>query len=295
MPVGLYGGVVKLVLGGVGSPDPLFHSPFLVEHDLVGHPLLERSALAALASRLPRASIEISHPEAPVVAGADYKGVFLEDADPHEAVMTLPGRRQSVFLLHVEADDEYAGLVSTVLDAVQGLCGVDPGDVTAREGYVFLAGDRAVTSAHVDHECNVLMITEGTKRVWLAEVGDPAGERALEALHSGRYGACDARPASLRSFDLVPGQGVFIPPRAAHYVENGPGACIAMSAVFQTRRVQAERPVYAWNARLRRLGLTPTPPDRSPWRDRLKQDSFRVATTLKSLRHRTTESVSPPA
>ncbi len=98
------------------------------------------------------------------------------------------------------------------------------------------------------------------RRDSIAPVGDPEGEIALEALHSGRYGSCDARPTTMRAYELGPGQGIFIPPRSAHFVENGPGPCTALSVVFLHRLTKGEVSVHAWNARLRRMGLTRSHP-----------------------------------
>ncbi|MEZ5230194.1 MAG: hypothetical protein R2710_27080 [Acidimicrobiales bacterium] len=265
-----------LRLSGDGSPDPAFLSAFTVEHSLVGHPLLQSHAIAALAGRLPAGSIEVGGDQGAVIAGLDYERRLLTD-DAEQAVLDLAHQHRSLYFYDIETDAEMAPLVAELIEAGRLLLGVDRDDMVSEEGYLFIAGETAVTSAHVDHECNFLLVTEGHKRVWLAPVGDPEGEIALEALHSGRYGTCNAKPSDMRPYDLGPGDGIFIPPRSAHYVENGPGPCTALSVVFLHRQTRDEVPVYAWNARLRRLGLSPTVPGESPWRDRLKRDSFNTA------------------
>ncbi len=275
--------VVPIVSPSAGArPDPGFLTPFTVEHDLVGHPLLELGALAELARRLPEGRIELGSVDAPPVAGLDYEGSTVA-GDAGDAVLGLEGQHRSLYFYNIETDPTYGTFVGAVLDEVIALLGVDEADVVSREGYLFIAGDTAVTSAHVDHECNVLLVTEGHKRVWLAPVGSPAGEVALEALHSGHYGTCATLPDAMVPYDLEPGQGVFIPPRAAHYVENGPGRCTALSIVFLHRGTRDEVPVYAWNARLRRLGLEPTPPGRSPLRDSAKRRSFALLKTIRGV------------
>jgi len=265
-----------LSLADRGTPHPEFLECFTVEHSLVGHPLLEWEAIAALAGRLPAGSIEIGGDQSAVVAGLDYERRML-DGDATAAVLALEHQGRSLYFYDVETDPEMAPLVDGLIDSGVSLLGVDRADVMSREGYLFISGGTAVTSAHVDHECNFLLVTSGTKRVWIAPVGDREGEIALEALHSGRYGSCGSKPAGMELYELGPGEGIFIPPRAAHYVENGPGPCTALSVVFQHRMTQAEVPVYAWNARLRRVGLTPTPPGASARRDQLKRRSFTLA------------------
>ena len=103
-----------------------------------------------------------------------------------------------------------------------------------------VGGGSATTSAHVDFECNFLLVTEGRKRVYIADVPDEQGELALEAMHSGLYGTCGEIPSPMTAFDLAPGEGVFLPPRAAHYVENGPDPCTALSVVFFHRNSQRQ-------------------------------------------------------
>lgn len=256
-----------------GEPHPEFLECFTVEHPLVGHRLLEWGAIASLAGRLPDRSIEVGGDQSAVVAGLDYKRRWLE-GDAEAAVLALENQERSLYFYDVETDPEMAPLVKELIDSGLTLLGVDRSDVMSEEGYLFISGGTAVTSAHVDHECNFLLVTSGTKRVWIAPVGDPEGEIALESLHSGRYGTCGSKPSGMELYELGPGEGVFIPPRAAHYVENGPGPCTALSVVFLHRMTKDEVPVYAWNARLRRLGLTPKAPGTSPRRDRLKRRSF---------------------
>ncbi len=265
-----------LSVGDRGTPHPQFLECFTVTHTLVGHPLLEWTSIAALAGRLPAGSIEIGGDQSAVVAGLDYQRRMLE-GDAEAAVLALEDQGRSLYFYDVETDTEMAPLVLGCIDSGRALLGVDRSDVMSEEGYLFISGGTAVTSAHVDHECNFLLVTSGTKRVWIAPVGDPEGEIALEALHSGRYGSCGSKPAGMELYELGPGEGIFIPPRAAHYVENGPGPCTALSVVFQHRMTQDEVPVYAWNARLRRLGLTPTAPGTSARRDALKRRSFTLA------------------
>ena len=219
-----------LRLAGGASPDPEFLTPFRVEHALVGHPLLQREAIASLADRLGPGHIEVGSDSDAIVMGLDYQRQLL-DGSASAAVRALENEGRSLYFYNIESDAQAAPLVEELIEIGRGFLGVEQADIVSKEGYLFISGDTAVTGAHVDHECNFLLVTQGHKRVWIASVGDPEGEIALEALHSGRYGACGARPQTMHAYELEPGQGVFIPPRAAHYVENGPGPCTALSVV----------------------------------------------------------------
>lgn len=241
---------------------------FAVTHSLSDLDLLSHESVVALADRLPAGSAEPGLVGIVAEGGLDYEPAAMTDAGP--AVRDLDGRDASVYLYNVERDASYGSLINDVLADVSQTLGMSDTDIVHHEGYVFLTGGSATTSAHVDHEYNFLLVVRGHKRVFIADVPSEEGERALEAMHSGGYGSCDAVPASGTMFEIGPGEGVFIPPRGAHYVENGPGPCAALSVVFGTASLQAEARVYRVNAALRRLRMNPTSPGVSPVRDRSK-------------------------
>jgi hypothetical protein len=242
---------------------------FRVRHSLSELALLSPDGVVALADRLPAESAEPGLVGLVAEGGLAYAPNPMTDAGP--AVRDLVGKDASVYLYNVEQDDDYGRLIGDVLDEVSHKLAMDDGDIVHHEGYVFLTGGTATTSAHVDHEYNFLLVVRGHKRVFIADVPSPQGERALEAMHSGGYGACAEVPSSGTLFEIGPGEGVFIPPRGAHYVENGPGPCAALSVVFATKELRAEAKVYRTNAFLRRFGLNPRSPGSSPGRDRAKE------------------------
>ena len=63
-------------------------------------------------------------------------------------------------------------------------------------------------------------------------------------------------------------------------MHNGPGVSISFSAGFLTRSWDRKAGIRAVNRRLRRRGLRPAPLGRSPWRDALKYQAFRLARKL---------------
>lgn len=252
---------------------------FEVTHDLAEHPLLSSDAILALADRLPPGSAEPSLFGLVARDGLDYRPPPMVDAGP--ALAELDGREESLYLYNIERDPEVGPLALGTLRDTYPQLGVDPRAVTKEEAYVFLSGGPSTTSAHVDHELNFLLVLRGRKHVFIADVPSREGELALEALHSGRYGSCASVPASGREFDIGPGQGVFIPPQAAHYVINGDEPCAALSIVFATTALERQSEVYAANAVIRRLGMNPSPPGARPFVDRAKSGGIGVARALK--------------
>ncbi len=254
---------------------------FKVTHDLADHPLLTGAAIRSLAERLPPGSAEIGGGHLVAEGGLDFEAKPRVDAGP--ALDALEGKSQSLYLYNVERDPEMAELISQVLADVYRRTGVDPAKVTKEEGYLFLTGGPTITSTHVDHEYNFLLVLRGRKRVFLSGVPSIEAERALERMYSGGYGTCDRVPAEGVVFDVGPGEGIFIPPRSAHYVVNADEPCAALSVVFGTEALEQESAVYWANARLRRIGLRPGPVGRHRTLDRVKAQAVTLARYVRSL------------
>lgn len=252
---------------------------FAVTHSLVENDLLSPDGVVALADRLPAESAEPGLVGLVAQGGLDYEATPMLDAGP--AVRALAGKPASLYLYNVERDPLFGSLLREILAGVSGRLGMGMDHIVNHEGYVFLTGGPAVTSAHVDHEYNFLLVVRGRKRVFIADVPSAEGERALEALHSGGYGACDGVPSSGSVFEIGPGEGVFIPPRGAHYVENGDEPCAALSVVFATEGLHNEARIYRANALLRRLGLKPSPPGDSAIVDGAKSSFAHAAMAIR--------------
>jgi hypothetical protein len=256
-----------------------FQNGFAVQHTLAELELLNPAGVQDLADRLPPGSAEPGRSGLVAEGGLGYIRGPMTDAGP--AVRALPGKNASVYLYNVEQDPEYGHLIRRILGEVSHKLGMAESDIKTHEGYVFLTGGAATTSVHVDHEYNFLLVVRGHKRVFIADVPSEEGERALESMHSGGYGTCDSIPTSGTMFEIGSGEGVFIPPRAAHYVENGPGPCAALSVVFSTAELEAEAKMYRTNALLRRVGFDPKSPGVSPKFDQGKRLFADVAMTIR--------------
>jgi hypothetical protein len=80
----------------------------------------------------------------------------------------------------------------------------------------------------------------------------------------------DEVPPRSNTFVMAPGDGVYMYPWVPHWVENGPAAAISLSITFRTRRSERHERVQLLTRRLRRLGLSPTPPGDSALLDHAK-------------------------
>jgi hypothetical protein len=203
--------------------------------------------------------------------------------DAAEALDDLEGTARSLYLYHVERDPAMAALISEILAEAYGQTSLDPAQVVKEEGYLFVTGGPTITPVHVDHECNFLLVLRGAKKVFLSEVPSVEAERALEKMYSGGYGTCARVPDRGVLFDVAAGEGIFIPPRSAHYVVNEDEHCAALSVVFSSRSLERESAVYRANAVLRRIGLHPGPVGRHRAADTGKSLAVATARRVRSL------------
>jgi hypothetical protein len=60
-------------------------------------------------------------------------------------------------------------------------------------------------------------------------------------------------------------------------VQNSNNVSVALSVTYELRSVDRIQELRRFNRQLRALGLTPTPPGRSPWRDEIKLATCRAA------------------
>src|SRR4051794_13714840 len=249
--------------------------PFAVRHQLLEHPLLSLEALAELADRLPRASIERHRADLAVVTPG---GAPELEGPPSQTVREIDTANAWMVMWYVEQDPEYRALLDACLDQVEQLVGSRRGGMERRRGYIFISAPNATTPVHVDPEQNLLLQIRGRKEMNLGRFADPADHRAeLERYFDGGNRNLDRMPDLERRFVMDPGDGVYVYPFAPHWVRNGPTPSISLSITFRTPADLRAEHVEHVNARLRRLHLSPSPPGASRWRDGVKAGAFAAA------------------
>jgi ribosomal protein L16 Arg81 hydroxylase len=151
-----------------------------------------------------------------------------------------------------------------------------------RKAYLFLSAPGATTPAHFDPEQNLLLQIRASKEFSVGRFTDPSQRQAeLDRYFDGGHRNLDRMPELEETFPMGPGDGVYVPPFAPHWVHVGAHASISLSITFRTRASLEMERVSHFNARMRRLHLSPRRPGISPSRDRLKAS---VIETLGALR-----------
>lgn len=258
--------------------------PHKLVHRLGDHSLLDIEALAALAERLPQAAIEYNRADQPI--GVDGKpaptGVPIG-----ETIRNIASSGSWAVLKNVEQDSAYAALLAALLAELRPAIEAKTGRMLKTQAFIFISSPNAVTPYHFDPEHNILLQVRGSKVMTQFPAGDPrfAPDRVHESYHTG--GARELRwsddlAEGGTEFPLGPGEALFVPVMAPHFVRNGPESAVSLSITWRSDWSFAEADARAFNGLLRRLGMNPRRPGRWPSRNRAKALGWRVLRKLRA-------------
>jgi hypothetical protein len=275
--------------------DTEFRQNFPNQGFKIGHRLCDEAAfqlprLVELAKRLPENLVE--YYSGGVSVGQRNKGYPKTGLSVVETVRRIEESGSWMVMKNVEVDAEYNGFLRTLLD--EWYREIDPrqrellrGDCHREHAFLFISSPNSVTPYHLDDEHNFLLQIRGTKQVSMWDpsdrevVSEPEMESQLEFFHDANYERYlpyqEAFQTRARVFELNPGEGLHFPFGAPHWVKNGSQVSISFSITFRSGLSERLAKIYFVNKRLRRIGLTPTPPARSQWRDSLKSGAFQAA------------------
>jgi hypothetical protein len=246
---------------------------FMIQHRLTDHPLLRLPRLIELARSLPEPQCEYNSGDLPV--SQDYLSTPRTGLSALQTLAQIEQCHSWMVLKNVEHDPQYAALLDQCLQqlAVQTETAA-PGMLHA-EGFIFVSSPGSITPYHMDPEHNFLLQVQGSKRVTVFDGADRSilSEEQLESFHAGAHRNMQFRDEFAprgELFELTPGNGLYIPVTAPHWVANGPSVSISLSITFRTLSASNQAGVYRVNAWLRRRGFAPVPPGRSAWRDAVK-------------------------
>ncbi|MCB2067883.1 MAG: cupin-like domain-containing protein [Erythrobacter sp.] len=256
-----------------------------LEHDLIEHPLLELDALAMLGESLPAASVEYNRGDLPI--GVDGKpgsnGLTIGDT-----IRGIATSNSWAALKNIEQNPAYAALLHELIDEMRDVIEPRTGEVLSTQGFVFVSSPGAVTPYHFDPEHNVLLQLRGSKAMTVFPAGDArfAPDTVHEAYHTG-----GARELHWRdefadfglTFQLQPGDALFVPVMAPHFVQNGDAPSISLSITWRSEWSYAEADARAFNHLLRRHGMEPRAPRRWPASNMAKAIGARIARRIPGL------------
>jgi hypothetical protein len=258
--------------------------PLALRHGVTEEQGFGAAALVEVAARIPASWVTgyVSRDQV-----LDRNLVRIE-APARELVSGIATNGVRLTLYHVEHVSPYRELLHDHLDGWEAMTGEREGGTTKRTANVFLGAPGAIVPAHFDRHHNVLLQVRGTKTLtvgWFADAARTRRETERE-FDQGHHGIADLPPETV-TFELGPGDGVYIPAYAFHWVVGGPEVSVALSCGWSTATTQRAEEVHQANARLRRLGIPTRPPGRSATVDASKALLFRSAQRLHAVRQRT--------
>ena len=257
--------------------------PHKLPHGLDSHPLLELEALADLAKRLPPEFIECNLGNQPI--GVDRVPEQLRE-QVADTILNIGEAGCWVGLRNVEQQPEYAALLAELLEEMKPVIERKTGTMMNLQSFIFITSPGGVTPFHFDPEHNILLQVRGSKVMNVFAAGDPAfaTDEMHEAYHAGARPELpwrDEMAAQAMPFPLGPGEAVYVPVMAPHYVANGPEVSVSISLTWRSPWSYAEADARAFNAVLRRFGMRPRAPARWPRWNLAKAYGWR---TLRKLR-----------
>lgn len=256
--------------------------PHILTHDLTSHPLLEIEALAALAEKLPIASVEYNRGDLPI--GIDGKpgsnGMTIA-----ETIRRVAEAESWAVLKNIEQVPAYENLLLGLLEEIRPEIEAATGAMLTPQGFIFVSSPNAVTPYHFDPEHNILLQIRGQKVMTQFPAGDTrfVPDEAHETYHSGgprelRWD--DSFLAYGTEFPLRPGEALFVPVMAPHFVKNGPAPSVSLSITWRSEWSYRESDARIFNAMLRERGFHPKAPGRWPHQNYAKAYAFRVLRKL---------------
>ncbi len=254
--------------------------PGVVRHALADHPMFGLESLAELAARLDPATVEYNRGDLPT--GVDPAAIPGNGLSIGDTIREIETNGSWMVLKFVERDPAYGALLRETLNELLPVVTPRTGAMHQLEAFIFLSSPNSVTPLHFDPEHNILIQLRGSKTMTVfpqtdAEIapGD-SHERFYQGLaHRNLPWREDYAPRG-QAFTLQPGDGMFVPVMAPHWVKNGPDVSISFSVTWRSDWTYAVADAHAFNAVLRKLGLRPPLPGRYPAQNRAKALAWRA-------------------
>lgn len=264
-------------------------APGIVRHGLVRHPMFELEALVALAARMRPVDVEYNRGDLPLQVDPD--AAIANGLDVADTIRGIEENGSWMVLKFVEQDAAYRELLAATLDALLPVVGPTTGTMLKQEGFIFISSPGSVTPFHFDPEHNILLQLRGTKAMTVFPADDASVVAGVEheRFHAGGHRNLpwrdDIAPSG-QTFALTPGDGLYVPVKAPHFVRNGPAVSVSFSVTWRSEWSYREADAHGMNAVLRRLGIDARAPSRFPDQNHTKSLAYRSIRRMQNLLRR---------
>ena len=254
---------------------------FEIRHHLESHPLFQMPKLMDLAERtLKNRPDGIYYDAGDIKVDQRWDSVEKVPFSAIEAMERVETCGAWFIFRSAQKDPEYKPILDHSLGELKRFMG--PGidrEIMVEDIIIFVTSPNRVTSYHIDRECNFLLQIRGTKTLWVfdREDRDVLPEEEIERFWTVDNNAPVYKPHlqdHSTAYRMRPGMGVHLPVNFPHWLKNDNNVSVSLSVNFQfkdTIRANAYRANYL----LRKMGLRPTPPGKSPALDSLKAQALK--------------------
>lgn len=257
-----------------------------IAHSLTGHKLFELEALVELSQRIRPVDVEQNLANLPIEVDpstVQHNGLSVADS-----IRSIEANGSWMVLKFVEQDAVYRQLLDEILDELEPVVTARTGAMIKREAFIFVSSPNAVTPFHMDPEHNILLQLRGEKVMTLFPADDPelTPGALQEEFHRGAHRNLpfrDEYASKGQPITLTPGEGLYVPVKAPHWVRNGPATSVSLSVTWRSEWSYREADAHAFNRLLRGAGLSPAMPARYPRQNMLKAYAWRALAKAKRL------------
>ena len=249
---------------------------FVFRHHLSDHPLFKLPRLIELARSTAVTRADDLYYDAGVQDIGQRWGTAPASFPVDETIDRIQNAGAWIVLKRAENDPSYSAVLDRCMSDILEVSGRElERKMRRKEVIVFITSPNRLTTYHIDSENNFLLQLSGRKEINLfrPEDREVTTEQEIERFYSVDTNSATYKPHLQHRADVVmmePGMGVHIPLNAPHWLKNGDNISISVSINYHS--YDSERAaIYRTNYYLRRVGLSPTPPFRSPMLDQLKR------------------------
>jgi hypothetical protein len=277
----------------LADPEGLFRrnynrKTFSFPHGLSSNPLFDLGNLIELSKRMPDHR-DTYWSNGKVAVGHGWEAGTGGRMSLQDTIAHIADNDSIVILKHTEQDPVYGPVLQDFLGRVVSLAGEQMrSDVIVGETLILISSPNRVTPYHMDGETNFLIQVRGDKWFYVFDHEDRTlvTHEERERYFSGDISGAVYRKEKQKdavAYDLNAGYGVHVPLCAPHWVQNRDNVSVAISVTYELHSVERLTKIHRFNKRLRRLGLTPTPPGVSAVGDQVKMAVSGALSGIRSI------------
>ncbi len=259
---------------------------FRLQHRLPGHPLMALPRIMQLARDTAEQRRDDLYYDAGVTDIDERWGSKPPTFAVDETIKRIETAGAWIAIKGAENDPDYDKLLDHCMSDLLEVSGRElERNMRRKEVIIFVTSPNRLTTYHIDSECNFLLQVAGTKKISIfrQDDRDVLSEEEIETFWTKDRNAARYRPHLQDHADVVPlgpGDGVHIPINAPHWVRNGDEISVAVSINYHSWGSERAN-IYRINYYMRKMGLKPTPPFKSPAQDFVKR---RLGSAVMALR-----------